>query len=126
MAITRLETIIAEWNAQARARGNFPTRNPSTGLLAERTPTGEYVNAPQPVLDAEAAMVAQEQDDIEAWRKLQLYQDALANGTRWVLSLPRRIVADVVGLPPWVITAAVLGALGYVAYNAVEKYRGRA
>jgi hypothetical protein len=71
-------------------------------------------------------MVAQEQDDIEDWRKLQLYRDALANGTRWVLSLPRRIVADVVGLPPWVITVAVLGVLGYVAYNAVEKYQGRA
>lgn len=121
MAITRLETIIAEWNAQARARGNVPTRNPSSGLLAERTPAGAYIDAPAPVLQAEAAMIAQEQADIEAWRKLQLYQDALASGARWVMSLPRRIVADVVGVPPWVITAALLGVLGWVVYNTVER-----
>lgn len=126
MAITRLETIIAEWNAQVRARGNVPTRcpeGPDRGLLCERTPSGDYITAPDPVLQAEAAMIAQEQDDIEDWRKLQLYQDALANGARWVLSLPRRIVADVVGVPPWVITVAVLGGLGWIVFNTFKRER---
>lgn len=121
VALTRLETIIDEWNAQARARGNQPTRNPRSGVLAERTPAGAYIDAPPAVQQAEAAMIAQEQDDIEAWRKLQLYQDALSAGAQWLLSLPRRIVADVVGVPPWVITAALLGALGWVVYKYTER-----
>lgn len=116
MSLPTLDEVYAAWQADARARGLtpsvFPHSDPRSGQLAERwiDENGgvQYDPAPAAVEAVHQAVLLQERSDIDAGAKLQAMQDALFGASRWVLSLPRDVVAGIVGVPGWVVTGGVL------------------
>lgn len=112
------EQVIALWQEDARARGRFPTimpSGPSRGALAERYKDAagvyRYGLAPESVEAVHQAIIAQENSDIAWGRRAQMLHDALFGVTDWITALPRDLVAKVLGVPSWVITALALGAI---------------
>ena len=109
-------TQYAAWVTATRAAGRFPTRmpsGPSAGQLAERytdrSGTARYMLAPTALRDLEAKIVRMEGGQQRAAAITTRIQDTLKDTATGVLALPRNAAGAILGIPPWMVTALVLG-----------------
>lgn len=107
--------VIAEWAAAVHRRGNVVTRfpdGPHRGELAERYRDASghprYALPPDAVRSAALSIEASDAADRATGDDLQRYQDALRGVWRGVAAVPRHILADVAGIPPWIIPVGAI------------------
>lgn len=120
-----LHPAVALWQSQVRARGNVPTRmpkGPNTGKLAERYTDAQgvyrYALASAAALAADGRGQAVLDNQVAAGAAVQRVEDVIKRdwspeldaAAKQALNAPRAIVGEVLGIPPWLVTVAVLGA----------------
>jgi hypothetical protein len=120
-----LPPAVAAWQSAVKARGNIVTRmpkGPNVGKLAERyidaSGTARYALASPEALEADGRGQAVLTADIAAGARVEQLEKGIRDVSSAIAAAPRNIAGAVLGIPPWAVTAIVLGA-GALALKTV-------
>lgn len=121
----QLPPAIAAWQAAVKARGNIVTRmpkGPNVGKLAERytdvNGDARYALASPAALEADGKGAAVLESQIVAGKRVEQLEKGIQDVSSAIAAAPRNIAGAVLGIPPWAVTAIVLGA-GALALKTV-------